>query len=235
MIKNIGANDPHLLLGAYLLGGLEDSERQTFEAHLASCVRCQKELDTASTFPSLLNILDPHEAKQVLESGPLREVAVPFDIPSQEPDGTISLISKLASVRHRKHTTMGVAAALGLAASVALGIFIAPLFAPETKPDVSYSAVSDIGTQIQVGMNAKAWGTEVQFKGNKLPTDGLLSLWVLDGKGAAEKAGTWRATTTGSTKLTGATPMPLKEIRSLELRAPDSKVLVKLDALSSQD
>lgn len=235
MNERTGANDTHQLLGAYLLGGLQDAECQIFEAHLASCPRCQEELEAASAIPSILNILDLQEAQQALVSEPAQDLAAPPHTPCQESSETISLLSKLASIRHRKRAAMGAAAALGLAASVVLGVFLAPIFTPEPKPDVSYSAVSDVGTQIQVGMNAKAWGTEVQFKGNKLPTDGLLSLWVVDGQGAAEKAGSWRATTTGSTKLIGATPMPLKEIRSLELRAPDSRVLVKLDAVSSQD
>ena len=235
MNENIGANDTHLLLGAYLLGGLQDAERQVFETHLSSCPRCQEELNATSTIPSILNILDPLEAQQVLVGEPAQELAAPPHLPNQESAQTISLLSKLASRRQRTRAAMGVAAAVGLAASVVLGVFLAPIFTPESKPEVSYSAVSDIGTQVQVGMNAKAWGTEVQFKGNKLPTNGLLSLWVIDGQGTAEKAGSWRATTTGSTKLIGATPMPLNEIRSLELRAPDSKVLVKLDAVSSQN
>ncbi|WP_181149888.1 zf-HC2 domain-containing protein [Arthrobacter sp. MYb227] len=235
MKENTGANDTHILLGAYLLGGLHDSERQIFEEHLASCAQCQVELHATSTIPSILNTLDTKEAHLALIPEPELISAAPSQESFQEPAGTISLLSKLASVRRRKRAALGAIAFGSIAASVVLGVFIAPIFAPEARPDVSYSAVNDIGTQINIGMNAKAWGTEVQFRGNKLPTSGLLSLWVIDSQGAAEKAGSWQATTTGSTKLTGATPTPLKEIRSLELRDPEAKVLVKLDARLSKD
>ncbi|MHB8275709.1 MAG: sigma-70 family RNA polymerase sigma factor [Dermatophilaceae bacterium] len=47
----------HLLLGAYLLGGLGDTDRQAFEEHLPTCTMCRDELRRIAPVPGLLRRL----------------------------------------------------------------------------------------------------------------------------------------------------------------------------------
>ena len=45
----------HVDVAAYVLGALDDSDSASFERHLATCPRCQAELDELSGLPSLLD------------------------------------------------------------------------------------------------------------------------------------------------------------------------------------
>jgi hypothetical protein len=47
------------LLGAYLLGGLSDTEEAAVEAHLAHCARCQAECGELECVPGWLDLLKP--------------------------------------------------------------------------------------------------------------------------------------------------------------------------------
>ena len=51
----------HIDLGAYALGLLEDQDRVTFEAHLATCDACRTELPSLSPIAGLLRGMDPVE------------------------------------------------------------------------------------------------------------------------------------------------------------------------------
>lgn len=44
----------HVLLGAYVLGGLNQADRHTFEDHLATCARCREDLARSAPLPGLL-------------------------------------------------------------------------------------------------------------------------------------------------------------------------------------
>lgn len=58
---------PHVLLGAYLLGGLGDDEERTFTEHLVSCTTCQRDLDAVRRLPQLLSLINDAGAA---EDGP---------------------------------------------------------------------------------------------------------------------------------------------------------------------
>jgi hypothetical protein len=49
---------PHVLLGAYVLGGLRPDEVRSFTEHLPSCPACLRELEAVATLPALLGSLD---------------------------------------------------------------------------------------------------------------------------------------------------------------------------------
>ena len=86
------------------------------------------------------------------------------------------------------------------------------------QPDATYSVASGDGLQVHIDMARKAWGTELAVSGSSLPADGTLSLWVRDRAGGEDRACAWSATPTGKVKVTGATPIQLASISSVELR-----------------
>src|SRR5262245_34463413 len=61
-IGSTGAAGPeglHVLLGAYVLGGLSDEDHRAFSEHLRTCTQCQAELGQVSGLPRLLHLAGP--------------------------------------------------------------------------------------------------------------------------------------------------------------------------------
>ena len=204
------AADPHQLLGAYLLGGLDAPDREAFEAHLHTCGACREELAGLETLPATLDALPVPDAVALTVASTL--AAAP-DAPAPPP-----LLAKLArrrrAVRRRWVALVGAVAAACLAA----GILAGPLLARPEAPDATYSVQSGGGLQFSIDLARKTWGTELAVNGSSLPQDGTLSLWVRDRAGSEDRACSWTATPSGRVRVTGATPIQLGSISSVELR-----------------
>lgn len=208
----------HIDLGAYTLGGLNPDEQVAFESHLAGCPECRKEMAAFAPMASRLGAVDAGTARALLESRPTE--------PAMSPEN--DLLEALRARRRSRRILQRSAVAAAVAASVTAGVFLAPVVRPAPAPDASYEVVGVAGQQVGLGLNAKAWGTELQFDGSGLPTQGTLSLWVVNSSGAVQQAGAWSATKTGKTQMTGAVPAQLDEISSIQLRDVDSKVLAEV-------
>jgi hypothetical protein len=104
------------------------------------------------------------------------------------------------------------------AACLALGLAAGPILNRPPQPDASYSVQSDGGLRFSVDLARKTWGTELAVNGSSLPLDGTLSLWIRDRDGGEDRACAWTATPSGRVKVTGATPVQLASIASVELR-----------------
>ncbi|WP_190264607.1 anti-sigma factor family protein [Glutamicibacter nicotianae] len=218
----------HIDLGAYLLGGLAPAEHAAFEAHLAGCQQCQQEAKQFGAIGPRLRALDEATAHALLMERPAEQPAVQAADHWQAPGERT--LDGLRARRRRRRIIQGAGFAAAVAASVALGLGLSPVLFPAQAPatDASYEMRSGTGAQVDLGLKAKAWGTEVHFDGRDLPTDGQLSLWVLDAAGSAEQAGAWLATTTGTTQLTGAVPVMLNDISVIQLRDAGSAVLAEV-------
>lgn len=206
--------NPHVMLGAFVLGGLADSERAAFETHMASCADCRAELNAFAGLPKLLDLVPPADASALVG----RTVA-PI---------SGALLDRISKRRHRNRLLV----AVGIAASVGIGILISPVFSTTPPPDASYSVQSVQGLRMDLHLNSKAWGTELSFSGASLPTEGELSLWVVDNRGIVDRAGRWMATPNGQSKIIGAVPTPLAKISTVQLRDTDNRVLA---AVAMQD
>ncbi|MDN5796787.1 MAG: zf-HC2 domain-containing protein [Intrasporangium sp.] len=51
--------EPHVLLGAYVLGALSDEDQVAFGSHLQCCRQCREELAEVAGLPRLLDLVDP--------------------------------------------------------------------------------------------------------------------------------------------------------------------------------
>ena len=202
--------DPHQLLGAYLLGGLDDDDQAAFASHLKDCAACREELAGLEKLPMLLDALPVPDAVALTA---VAAVAAGPDAPVPVP-----LLSKLA--RRRRTSRRRWAALVGAvaAACLALGLAAGPLLARPEQPDATYSVQSGGGLQFSIELARKTWGTELAVNGSSLPQDGTLSLWVRDRAGGEDRACAWSATPSGRVKVTGATPIQLGSISSVELR-----------------
>jgi hypothetical protein len=207
----VNASGLHQLLGAYLLGGLDVADLESFENHLGGCLQCREELARLETLPVLLDAVPVPEAV-ALTAVPSVAAAAP------SAEAPVSLLSKLAR-RRRKVRRRWAALALGVAAAcLAVGLAVGPLLSRAPQPDATYSVQSDGGLQFSIDLARKTWGTELAVKGSSLPADGTLSLWVRDRTGGEDRACAWTATPSGRVKVTGATPIQLGSISSVELR-----------------
>ena len=210
----MSAADSHQLLGAYLLGGLEPDEAAAFEEHLARCTDCRQELDELASLPALLDAIPVPDAV-ALGAAAGREPALSVPAPAAVPR---RLLDELSARRRKARLRWTAALAAVAAACLAAGVLAGPLFNQPPKPDASYSVQASDGLQITVGMVKKTWGTELAVDGRSLPADGTFSLWVKDHDGGEDRACAWTATPSGRVRITGATPVQLTNIASVEMR-----------------
>ena len=200
----------HHLLGAYILGGLDPADLTLFEAHLQDCGACRKELAELEKVPMLLDSLPVPDAVAL--------TAVPGG--SDAPDASVPgrLFDELARRRRTLRRRWAALAGALAAACLAVGLAAGPLLARPPQPDATYSVASGGGLQVNIDMARKTWGTELAVSGSSLPAEGTLSLWVRDRAGGEDRACAWTATPSGKVKVTGATPLQLGSISSVELR-----------------
>ncbi|MDQ0819278.1 hypothetical protein QFZ79_001573 [Arthrobacter sp. V4I6] len=212
----MNGTEPHQLLGAYLLGGLEPADVAAFEQHLESCAKCRGELDELASLPALLDEVAVSDALALTgvaaAAGPVAaQGASAGSVPKR-------LLDELAVRRRRVRRRWFAAVAAAAAACLAAGVLGGPLLNPPAKPDASYSVQAGDGIQFTVGLVKKTWGTELAVDGRSLPVDGTFSLWVKDRDGGEDRACAWTATPSGRVRITGATPVQLASIASVEMR-----------------
>jgi anti-sigma-K factor RskA len=208
----VNASGRHHLLGAYVLGGLDAEDLASFQVHLRECAECRAELARLENVPALLDALPVPDA-----------VALTVGAASAAPAPAVagapaSLLTKLAHRRRNVRRRWGALAGVAAAACLAVGLAAGPLLNRPPQPDATYSVQSGGGLQFSIDMAKKTWGTELAVNGSSLPSDGTLSLWVRDSAGGEDRACAWTATPSGRVKVTGATPVQLASISSVELR-----------------
>lgn len=217
----------HQLLGAYLLGGLQPGEATAFERHLADCRDCRAELDRLASLPALLDAVPVPDA--IALSGSARTAPGAAGTLAGTLAGTPAvprgLLAALAARRRRARLMWSAGVAAVAAACLAAGVLAGPLLSPPARPDASYSVAAGDGPQFTVGLVKKTWGTELAVDGKSMPADGTLSLWVKGRDGGEDRACAWTATPSGKVRITGATPLQLASIASIEMRNGQQKTV----------
>jgi predicted anti-sigma-YlaC factor YlaD len=145
-------SDEHIDLGAYALGLLEDQDKVTFEAHLATCDACRAELPSLSPIAGLLRGMGP--------------VEVPGDV--QPP---VDLLRRRASASRRDRRRLAIASVAAGVVLVGGGIGVGLTAAPRPAPAATSSLIGQLhaatnpanGVTGTVGLVAKSWGTQVTF------------------------------------------------------------------------
>ncbi|MBT2532670.1 zf-HC2 domain-containing protein [Arthrobacter sp. ISL-48] len=208
----MSAAELHQLLGAYVLGGLDPTDSLRFEAHLRECADCRTELEELEKLPALLDALPVPDAVALTATRP--------GAGAVEPAAAVphAIIDELASRRRTSRRRWAALVGAVAAACLALGLVAGPVFNRPPQPDASYSVQSGNGLRFSVDLARKTWGTELAVSGSSMPLDGTLSLWIRGRDGTEDRACAWTATPSGRVKVTGATPVQLASIASVELR-----------------
>ena len=120
---NPGPDDVHVLLGAYVLGGLSDEDHRTYSEHLRTCGPCQAELGQVSGLPRLLDLAGP-EGGPHLADGP---AAVPEPLSTEQGDARVTtLLGEVARRRRRRRAWLTALAAAAAVIFFAGGAWLGP-------------------------------------------------------------------------------------------------------------
>jgi hypothetical protein len=223
---------------AYVLGALSPAERLEFERHLDGCYRCTEALGELAGLPGLLSRVDA----SVLESPPAAEPV---------PASVLPALSRQVRRARRRRTV----AAAGLAGAVVA--VIAPLILwlvgdgrGEVPPEPGSSSTSpvaeardmepvgDVPLRASITLEKVAWGTRLgvtctydpDWGEYRPPAAVRYTLVVRTRDGSAEEVGSWRSEGGRKTRLSAATAEALADIESVEVRAPDGRVVLRLGA-----
>jgi hypothetical protein len=212
-------DEPHVLLGAYVLGGLDADQRTQFEHHLRDCPQCRRDIVDFAPLPALLAKVDP--ADLATDSTD--------DVEDLSPNSTTVL--DIAAPRRNTRRWWAIGAALAGAAAVTIGIAI--LTIPGTTsppPTAGRSAVQEISGDVSgmVTMTPMPWGTAISLDIKKLPHDGVFTLRTMDDHGRMEPAANWAAMPTGAGIVHGSTSIPMPQLRRLNVVDADNRVLATM-------
>ena len=223
---------------AYVLGALSPVERLDFERHLAGCDDCTRAVRELAGLPGLLGRVEA----SVLEHPPVDEPV---------PDTLLPSLSREVRRARRRRTL----AAAGLAAAVAA--VIVPVVASQVGdgdastrdvPGASSSPsgvvaetmdpVADAPVRASVTFEQVTWGTRLGLTCTydpdsveyQLPPAVDYTLFVRTRDGRTERVGSWRSVGGMTMRLSAATAASRDDIASVEVRAPDGRVVLKLAA-----
>ncbi|WP_433608977.1 zf-HC2 domain-containing protein [Dactylosporangium sp. CA-139114] len=209
------------LLGAYVLGGLDDADQDTVDAHLSTCAECRTEVGRLAAVPELL---------QRLPSGP----GAPLEPPSRA-----GLDALLRRARPRRLPVVALAAAcLVLAVLVGLLAVNRPeSSSPPPRAGASPSASANPGTIVEFeaaagsGLSGRAtlsprqWGVSVSLELAGLPGEGPFTMQVLGRGGQSEQAACWGRTQTAQARVTGASSIQLANVDAIQVADHDGHLL----------
>jgi anti-sigma-K factor RskA len=212
----------HLLLGAFVLGGLDAEDHRAFTRHLRTCASCQREAAQFSGLPALLDLASPQDEGS--------DHASP-DVPARQEPPSATPIALLHEVRRRRRVhRWRLAAAAAVLALVAggLGAMTGPVLdrlnAPPTAHVVAAPAASG-SAAVEIDLVSRGWGTQLDVSGSGLPRSGVLYLWVTNTSGRSYSVASWTGTPSGRTTLTAACWMKSADIRQIEVRTSDGAAL----------
>lgn len=207
-----------ILLGAYVLGGLDAADRAALETHLPTCARCRDELATFAPIPGLLRRVDPAEPRAA-EPRPA--------LPS-------SLLDQVRAERRRRTRRSVVQSGLAAvaAAAVVLGtVALTQGGATDHAGGSTVQAAAGSHTEGRAGYTAEPWGTAITLDLERLPATGHFVLVAVGSRGERDQAASWSATEARQAHLAGATSIPRTElIRVLVLAEPSGTTLATAGA-----
>ncbi|WP_329131141.1 zf-HC2 domain-containing protein [Streptomyces sp. NBC_01476] len=226
--------NPHVDVGAYLLGALDDAEMTAFEEHLAGCDECGAQLD------ELMGVVP------VLEE--LRSDGIGF----VEPPGDALLDKLLRQVagerraRKRRRLVAVAAAAVLVVGGPTVAVLATQDSGGGTSPVASATFAPDqrsadnpaTGASAVVGVTDKGWGTAVDLRLSGVNGPLTCSLIAVGRDGSKQTVASWSVPYAGYG--TDAQPRPLtvhgaaglhtNQISRFDVRTSDGKLLVSVPA-----
>ncbi len=214
--------EPHQLLGAFILGGLDADEHRAFTRHLRGCTTCQSEAAQFSGLPALLDLVSPDPTTGLSAPG---QPAVPH---ASETTVPVALLDAVRLRRRTRRLRLAVAAVVLALAAAGLGAGIGPFLNRVNAPPTSrVVAAPERASQaaVEISLVTRAWGTQLDLVGSGLPTKGTFYLWVTNKAGRSWSVASWTGIPSGRATLSAACWVRPDEIGWLQVRQADGTPL----------
>ena len=185
----------HEWSAAYVVGALDDTDRETFELHLRDCARCQADVVDFVPLPALVRLVDLPD----VEAGTI-DVSEAV-IAGVRRDRTLEL-------RRRERWLMATAA---VAVVVACGAIVAAIvLSRDTEPAFGGPPVELVldesgGITGRVTTSERGWGTRVEIDLFDVPERDRYLLWAVGLDGTWDVSASWGASPEGTCRVVGAT------------------------------
>lgn len=224
---------PHLEVGAFVLGVLDEDDNEAFETHLTVCTLCQSELRTLYGLPDLLD---------KIQGVRLRDRVL------------VRLLDDVAAARHRRQRRMQVATVAAAAVLMAAPIATAAVWShpggPERSP-VSTAAKVASGVERREHTNPanrvtakitilpQGWGTQLVLELSGLTGPMECELVAVPRSGSGVTVTSWELPAKHGygvphwptpLRVQGGTSLPRAEIARFEVRTKDGTNLINVPA-----
>ncbi|PWK86096.1 putative zinc finger protein [Lentzea atacamensis] len=214
-------HDPQLL-GAYVLGALDEQEVRAMDEHLASCPDCTRELDELRSMEAYLGevppeaMLDgPPEGGDLLLQRTLRQVR-----------------AERGGVARRRQFALGAAAAVVAALVLGAGVFVGKATSPDATTALPTPSVAPdpTGTRLatftdpvtKASMTVKvvpaAGWVRTNMSINGIPEGEKCRIFVVAKDGSRQEAGSWVVSKKGAaegTNLDGSALVAPNDVKSV--------------------
>lgn len=226
---------PHVDVGAYLLGALDDAEMSAFEEHLAECDACGQELDELSGVVPVL--------------AELREDGVGFPEPPGDAllDRLLRQVSGERRARRRRRLVAVAVAAVLVVGGPSIALLATHGGGSSTTAGAlpgAHDSASDPATGISavVGLTDKAWGTAVSLRLAGVQGPDHCHLDAVGRDDSRETVATWSVPEAGygtgahpkALTVSGATGLHPASISRFEVRAADGTLLLSIPQAGAQ-
>jgi Putative zinc-finger len=215
------------LLGVYVVGAIEPSERSLLDAHLNQCYGCREELAGLAVLPAMLHRIPLAEAEELAKPGPQ-------GLDSGDP-GPQLLSRLLSDVRARRRSrrlrvVLAAAAAVIVAASGSLVVSDAIRQHPQpAQVDLAFNRQGAVSGTVKYA--GARWGTEIWARVRGVPEWTECEFWVKTVKGRSVLVGDWLVGPGGgSLWYPSRTDVRAGSIRSFTVTSGTGKVLVTIPA-----
>jgi Putative zinc-finger len=212
-------------LGAYVLGMLDERERNRVDEHVVACDRCRAELEALIPVRAYLARLAPAELGT--RAAPLaRDPAALPDAPGSAASPTATAAARERGARRPVRRALPAITALAAAALLA---FVAwPRGGDE--PPIAGTRASAIdgrtGVRASVAATSRLWGTELRVRMSGATPGERCRLIARARDGRSDVAATWWTTYGGGAEVTGAAAIPAADLVALDVVTAAGRRLV---------
>jgi hypothetical protein len=235
---------------AYVLGALSPAERLEFERHLDTCDQCSRSVRSLAGMPGLLDLVDPG----VLEVPPVDPPVPGTLLPSLTHAVEVRSRRRVLVVAG---LAAAAAAVVALAVPAVLDRAEAPTAgtgtstsspssptspsSPDGAAGVETREMAPLGhvpVEATIGLEQVTWGTRMLLTctydkdavGVELPEKVDYLMYVTAADGRSEQVGSWTSVSGTTMEVPAATSVRRDDIASVEVRTPDGRVVLRLDA-----
>lgn len=203
--------DIKLLLGAYVLGGLDQADLREVHHHLPTCATCRDELAALAVLPGLMRRR--------------RDDDEPASTPAAPPLLLPALLRQVDAERRRdrRRTRGRLAVAAVTVAALTAGAGVVLSRDASSGSQVSFALTAGSATSGQASLLAKPWGTAITVDLAGLPRTGRFVLRTTSRDGTTEQAATWAATANGVARVVGATSINTVDVTEVAVLRPSGQ------------